>query len=584
MKQVTLILIFCSLGAIANAQLPPGIALLPVDSPLFKTSGELLQMADVPGQPFKKAYHISTMNETGNGSYTFHYAVDAAVYRGDVLLLSFYTRSIQSKKETGESFIEISLDRVIHGKYEWPPVFERGMSFGSQWTLTQIPFIAARDVAKGDLSFVVKCGKFQQVFELGGISLINYRQSLQLTNLPRSTVHYDGDAPDAPWRKAAAERIEKYRKNDLRIKVVDKYNKPVKDARVRVSLKKIAFGWGTAISSNFILDTQGADAKTYRDTLQRYFNKVVFDNEVKSKNWARSDHHKTLEALVWLRQHDITARGHVMVWPSWENSPQLVKYKNYTASLRAAILREIDEETSLLKNQFAEWDVVNEPYKNNNIIDSLGGKKVMVDWFKAARRNTPGVKLFLNDYTMFHAQAGATDSFYNNVKFLQSNGAPVDAIGEQAHIGGTAPAIEYVIEQLNHFASFGLPIQITEFDITSDDDDFKARYMRDFMTAVFSHPSAIGFVQWGFWANAHWIPAAALWDKDWNIRPEGKVYTELVSKTWNTQASGITSSTGEYQIRGFNGNYEISVTRNGKAKQQKYTLDNKSGTVIIKLN
>ncbi len=240
-----------------------------------------------------------------------------------------------------------------------------------------------------------------------------------MDDLPRSVVHYDGDSPDAPWRNAAAERIEKYRKGDLRIKVVDKNNKPVKAADVAVSLKKIVFGWGTAISSNFILDTQSTTAKTYRDTLLRYFNKIVFDNEVKSKNWARSDHNKTLRALEWLRQHNITARGHVMVWPSWENSPQLVKYRNDTAKLRMTILNEIEEKARVLKNQFAEWDVVNEPYKNNNIIDSLGGRKVVVDWFRAARKNTPGVQLFLNDYTMFHAQNNASDSFYNNVKFLK---------------------------------------------------------------------------------------------------------------------------------------------------------------------
>jgi len=35
------------------------------------------------------------------------------------------------------------------------------------------------------------------------------------------------------------------------------------------------------------------------------------------------------------------------------------------------------------------------------------------------------------------------------------------------------------------------------------------------MTAVFSHPSTTGIVQWGFWGKAHWIPAGALWDKNW---------------------------------------------------------------------
>jgi GH35 family endo-1,4-beta-xylanase len=387
---------------------------------------------------------------------------------------------------------------------------------------------------------------------------------------------------DAPWRKAAAERIEKYRKGDLTVTVVDKNGKPVKDAQVSVKMKKNAYAWGTTVSSNYILDTTNPNAKIYRDTLLRYFNKVVFDNEIKSHNWSRYDHAKTLQAIDWLNQHDLPIRGHVMVWPSWTNSRQLIPFKNDTVALRAQIFKEIEEQTTLLKGKLIEWDVINEPYANHDVMDLLGGKKMMVDWFNAARKNTEGVKLFLNEYTMFLDQK-ASDDFYNNIKYLKDNHAPIEAIGEQGHIGGNPPGIELIIDRLNHFAEFGLPIQISEFDITSDDDDFKARYLRDFFTAVYSHPATIGILQWGFWAPAHWIAAAALWDKDWNIRPEGKMFTELVSKTWSTDTAGTTAKNGEFKIRGFNGDYEITVNYKGKSNTQKYTLDNKGGHVIIKL-
>ena len=140
-------------------------------------------------------------------------------------------------------------------------------------------------------------------------------------------------------------------------------------------------------------------------------------------------------------------------------------------------------ETKVLKDQFYEWDVVNEPYAQHNIMDSLGGKRLMVDWFKAARKNTQGVRLFLNDYTMFHTSGNGSDSFYDNIKFLLDNHAPIEAIGEQSHIGGTPPGIAFILEKLDRFSTFGLPIEITEFDITSDDEDFKARYLKDYFTA-----------------------------------------------------------------------------------------------------
>jgi endo-1,4-beta-xylanase len=570
--------------ALANAQ----TSLLPTGSIPFKTSAKnasasTLTPVEVEGQPFTKAYRISTQDQTGSDRFMLRYTLDAAVHKGDVLLLSFYSRSLRSKKETGESFMEVSLDRIIEGKYVWPPLLERGMSFGSSWQLTQIPFVATNEVAKGELALVIQCGRFPQQFELGNFSLVNYKQSASVADLPRSTVHYDGDAPNAPWRKAAAERIEKYRKGNLMVTVLDGSGQPVTDADVAVRLKKIAFGWGTATNSALILDTLNPDAKTYRDTLLRYFNKVVFENEMKSKNWERANHGQTKKAVSWFRAHGIPVRGHVMVWPSWQHSPHLVKYRQDTAALGAFILNQIAEQTTVMNGQFTEWDVVNEPYAHHAIMDSLGGKTVMVDWFKAARKNAPGVKLFLNEYTMFHGDGAGSDSFYNDVKFLLEKNAPIDGIGEQGHIGGTPPGIDLVLKRLDHFAGLGLPIQISEFDITSYDDDFKARYMGDFMTAIFSHPSTTGFLQWGFWEKAHWIPAGALWDKNWQLRAHGKVFTNLVANVWTTNAGGKTGKDGQFTVRGFRGDYEITVRKGTRQVMQRATLTSDGQRVTVQL-
>lgn len=571
----------------ANAQLSQGSTLLPSDTLLLKSfakGGLTINLVDVTDQPFKHAYRVSTINKAGKDWLYMNYEMDSTVHKGDVLLLSFYTRTIESRKETGEAFMEIFLNRYVGGKYNWPPLFERGLSFGSKWVLTQIPFVANNTVKKGESALVIRCSGTPQVFELAALSLINYKQSVKLEDLPKSVVHYGGDAPDAAWRKTADEGIEKYRKGNLTVKVLDKNGNPVPDATVDVKMKRSAFAWGTATNSHNLLDTVNPKLKIYRDTFLKYFNTAVFENEVKSKNWNKTDHNQTLKALKWLRAHQFKARGHVMVWPSWQNSPHLERFKNDTAALRAAILKDIDVETKVLKDQFYEWDVVNEPYAQHNIMDSLGGKRLMVDWFKAARKNTQGVRLFLNDYTMFHTSGNGSDSFYDNIKFLLDNHAPIEAIGEQSHIGGTPPGIAFILEKLDRFSTFGLPIEITEFDITSDDEDFKARYLKDYFTAIFSHPSTIGILQWGFWEGAHWLPSAALWDKNWHIRPAGQVFTELVTKTWATNTTGTTTKNGVYKIRAFNGDYEIIVKKGGKEVVQKAVLGSNGQTVDIKID
>lgn len=564
------LLILLSTTGLVRSQTPDNKTLLSLDSLIFlKSLGQLdkktLNLISVAHQPFNKAYQLSTFNNTNRKSIYLECQIKDHIEKGDIMLLSFYTRSVNSIKETGESFIELSLNRTINGKYEWPPLLARGLSFGKAWVLTQIPFTAAMSVMGGDLSLVIKPGDFPQEMEIGGLSLINYKKSVKMANLPKSIVHYDGDAPDAKWRKAAEERIEKYRKGNLSLHIVDKYGKPVPGVKVSVNMKKSAFAFGTAVNSSLLLDTVNNNSKIYRDTLFKYFNKIVFENEVKSRNWRRSDHNKTIQSVRWLKSHQINVRGHVMVWPSWQNSPHLLPYKNDTAGLRKAIMADIIDETRVLKGQFDEWDVVNEPFAHNVFLNLLG-RHAMVDWFDAARRLAPGVKLFLNDYTMFHGEGpgSASEKFYENIKYLKDQHATIDAIGEQGHIGGTPPGIEYIIGRLNHFSQLGLPIQISEFDITSDDDEFKARYLRDFMTAIFSHPATIGIVQWGFWEGSHWIPAAAMWDKNWKLREHGRVYTKLVTRTWRTNERGVTDKDGNYSLRAFNGDYVITIEKSHK--------------------
>ncbi len=587
MKQI-LYFLGCTMATLTSlAQLPGGTQLLPGGLASLTSFGpgtatEMREEVSVTGQPFTTALLINTFRKpVANGEYGLSANINTPLKKGDVLWISFKARSLESKRETGESFVELRFDQLVNGKYQWPSHLERGISIGNEWTQTSIPFILTKDAQPAEVRLVIKFDSYPQRFEIGPLTFINYGEEINMADLPRSVVHYGGDASDAAWRKAAAERIETNRKGVLQISVFDKAGKPVPGASVKVKMLRNVFSFGTATNSQLLLDST-AEAKTYRDTLLKYFNKVVFENEMKSKNWSRFKYAQTAGAVAWLKAHQIPIRGHVMVWPSWQHAgPVLSQLKDDSAALRKAIFKIINEQTATMKGAFTEWDVVNEPYANHQFMDLLG-KPEMVAWFKAARDGAPDVKLFLNEYTMFQSDA-ASQSFYDNIKYLIDNGAPVDALGEQGHIGGTPPSIEKVLERLDKFSSFGLPIQISEFDINSDDDDFKARYLHDFVTAVYSHPFVTGFMQWGFWAGSHWFPSAALWDKNWKPRANGKVFAELVTKTWATDVDGITGKDGVYKVRGFTGDYEVTVKYKGKTAIEACSLSNKGEAITVKI-
>jgi endo-1,4-beta-xylanase len=579
----------------AMAQVPTGKSLLSDGLKSLKVFGTdspntLVQEVAVTGQPFTQALRIDTYTkDSGRGNYGLTANINTSLRRGDVLWVSFKARSLASKRETGESSFEIRFDQLVDGKYKWPTHIERGVSFGTEWTEVSFPFVMEKDVEPKDVRLIITFDSYAQRYELSPVTFINCGPTVKMSDLPRSIARYDGWEANAPWRKGAAERIEKHRKGDLTVKVVNAKGKPVKNAKVSIKMTRNAFNWGTATTSDRILDSLKPENKKYRDTLVKYFNQVVFENEMKWGTWlnqkpeVRGD--RTKIAVKWLRDRNIGTRGHVMVWPSWEHTPKFISaLSNNPSKLRDTIVHHISEQTSIMRGQFDEWDIINEPYAHNDVMKVLG-KESMVSWFKQAHKEAPGVKLFLNDYTMFigAGEGSASQAFYDNVKFLKDSGAPIEAIGEQGHIGGTPPAITFVLERLDHFSKLGLPIQISEFDINSNDDDLKARYTRDFITALYSQPAVIGFVQWGFWEDQHWFPVAAMWNKDWSTRENGKAYTELVTKTFWTNFNGKTASNGISKTRGFTGEYEITVSYKGKTAKQKYSLDNKGGEITLKL-
>jgi hypothetical protein len=125
---------------------------------------------------------------------------------------------------------------------------------------------------------------------------------------------------------------------------------------------------------------------------------------------------------------------------------------------------------------------------------------------------------------------------------------------------------------------------LSEFDVDAGDDgELQADYYRDVMLASFSHPNFNAIVQWGFWENAHWKPHAALWRKDWTLKPAGKVYVDLVKNQWWTNESVQTNASGQGKLRGFKGDYEVSLTRNGGVVTRSVTLGARGARVILQV-
>jgi hypothetical protein len=170
------------------------------------------------------------------------------------------------------------------------------------------------------------------------------------------------------------------------------------------------------------------------------------------------------------------------------------------------------------------------------------------------------------------------------MRFLLDKGAPLGGIGMQGHFNWQLTPPVRLLEVLDRFAALGLPIEVTEFDVDITDEQLQADYLRDFMTAVFSHPKVKGILMWGFWEGYHWRPNAALFRKDWSVKPNGQAWMDLVLKTWWTETEGKAGAGGEYKVRGFQGDYEVTAKAGGRTKNVRVSLPPSGATVTVTMD
>ena len=531
------------------------------------------------GPGFEKALRM-TLRKVPENPWGFqtHTKCTAKVKKGEVMLATFWARTAGTSEEAEGAFV-FELAR---------PPYTKSSSFrfecGKAWMKFYVPFIAAMDYGEDDIALHFQAGAAKQAMEIGGLRVISYGNGVALGELPYTPLTYKGRSPDAPWRKEAADSIEKERKAQLTIVVTSISGKSLPGAEVRVRQVRHAYGFGSAVAASPLLD-EGADADMYRNVVASAFNRVTVENDMKWPEF-EGNRQRALDTVQWLRDAGVAVRGHNLLWPGWTRLPKdVAALEGKPDALRTRILDHVRDEVGAFKGQILEWDVVNEPVTNTDVQRVLGNG-ILAETFKAAREADPQAKLFINDYSILSHGGADTehqDAYYKTVRDLLDAKAPVQGIGMQGHFNEQLTPITKVWEILNRFGALGLPIEITEHDINVWDDEVMADYTRDFMTAVFAHTATSGFITWGFWEKRHWIPNAAQWTGPWQLRNHGKVWYDLVYKKWWTSVNTETGRGGVAKVRGFLGDYTVEVRVGAKTKTVPLKLKKGGARVEIEL-
>ena len=122
------------------------------------------------------------------------------------------------------------------------------------------------------------------------------------------------------------------------------------------------------------------------------------------------------------------------------------------------------------KGRVKGWDVVNEAiledgsYRESKFFKILGEDFIPLA-FQYAHEADPEAELYYNDYGMDNP--GRRNAVVRLVQKLKSQGIRIDAVGMQGHMGMDYPKISDFEASMLAFASTGVKVMITEWDMSA---------------------------------------------------------------------------------------------------------------------
>lgn len=215
--------------------------------------------------------------------------------------------------------------------------------------------------------------------------------------------------------------------------------------------------------------------------MKREFNALTAENCMKAGSMQPREGEFFFEAsdffVDFAESNSMEMVGHTLVWhsqaPRWffrgaEGQP--ADRDQMIERMRA----HIDAVVGRYQGRIKYWDVVNEA-----VIETEDGKSAELrrsPWlqtvgedyielaFRFAHEADPEAKLYYNDYNM--TKPHKVDFVVDMVSRLRAKGVPVHGVGIQGHWGLTWPALSDIEYALNAFAEAGIPVSITELDVT----------------------------------------------------------------------------------------------------------------------
>ena len=385
------------------------------------------------------------------------------------------------------------------------------------------------------------------------------------------------DAQDAARREravvaATGPAIDKNRKSDAVVRVVDSAGQPVQGARITGTQIGHEFLFGCNIYG-FDQSRNPVQNAAYKKRFAELFNYATvgfywrwYETERGRPRYANTD-----KVVAWCAEHGIRMKGHPLLWgdeagvPFW--SAGQPDPSTQQERVRAIMSR--------YHGKIGFYEVVNEPsHQPLPRIDEP---------YRWARAADPDAYLIVNDY---HVLADGAPRFFRLLTKAIHDGVPFDGIGIQAH---EPPTMRFPLGQvqtiLDRYATFGKELHITEFTPASGgdritgshvegvwDEAAQADYAVKFYRVCFAHPALRAITWWDLSDRNSWRKGGGMLRADMTPKPVYEQIKHLIHDEWTTRLAGTTDASGQFAFRGFHGTYRITVEAGGRTVTQPFTL------------
>ncbi len=379
----------------------------------------------------------------------------------------------------------------------------------------------------------------------------------------------------AAWKARAEAKIERHRKGDFTVAIVDAEGRPLRDVAIDYELDRHHFLFGTAVTGD-PADPDSETERRYREFILEHFNALVCENAMKWYSVEKEPGEITFDyadrLMAFAEEHDLAMRGHTLFWakPHWV---QDWIHELDDDELSEAIDTHLERMVERYKSRLIAWDVANEILTGHFFRDRLG-EEIHAHMFKRAHEIDPDVELHVNEYSILSNERKTTQ-YIEMIKRMKDQGAPIHGIGIQEHAAqrfidpGRADEVhnplipQEVWEGLDRLAETfpDLPLHLTEISAQTEDQQRRAESLEMLFYIGFAHPQVESILLWGFWEGRHFRGAeAALVDREWNLLPAGERISRLLTEVWHTAGSTRTDHEANAGFRGFYGTYRITAT------------------------